>query len=70
MGLYFWVRDISRSALQFFDHLCSASNKMPAAVKGAIQEALVSHGGQTEAEAQEVLTSMEREGRLVEDCWD
>lgn len=43
---------------------------MPAAVKAAIQGALEKFGQKTEAEAKEFIANMEREGKLVEDCWD
>lgn len=42
---------------------------MPAAVRAAIQEALVRHRGMAEEEAKEYVSRMERQGRLVEDCW-
>lgn len=43
---------------------------MPAAVKDAIQGALQKYGQKTEQEAEEFIAVMEREGKLVEDCWD
>lgn len=43
---------------------------MPAGVRIVIQEAIVKHGGKGEEEAKEFVNQMEREGRLVEDCWD
>ena len=43
---------------------------MPAAVKEAVQFALQEYGQQTEQEAEEYIAAMEREGKLVEDCWD
>ncbi|KAI0070674.1 riboflavin synthase domain-like protein [Panus rudis PR-1116 ss-1] len=50
-------------------YISGASNKMPTAVKAAIREAVQEHGGQTEEEAKEYVAAMEREGRLIEDCW-
>jgi sulfite reductase alpha subunit-like flavoprotein len=46
-----------------------SSNKMPAAVKKAIQDAAVSRGGMGDAEAKDFITTLEREGRLFEECW-
>ena len=43
---------------------------MPAAVRAAVQGALEKYGQKTEAEAKEFIADMEREGKLVEDCWD
>ncbi|KAI0338669.1 riboflavin synthase domain-like protein [Trametopsis cervina] len=51
-------------------YISGSSNKMPAGVRIVIQEAIVKHGGKGEEEAKEFVNQMEREGRLVEDCWD
>lgn len=48
---------------------CSSSNKMPAAVKAAIQSSVVTEGGKTEEEAADYVLEMERSGRLVEESW-
>lgn len=42
---------------------------MPAAVRAAIRHALVSEGGMSEDEAQEFVVKMEKDGRLIEECW-
>lgn len=42
---------------------------MPAAVKAAIQSAVVSEGARTEEEAVEYVLELERSGRLVEESW-
>ncbi|KAJ3540375.1 hypothetical protein NM688_g6234 [Phlebia brevispora] len=51
-------------------YICGSSNKMPAGVKLAIQEAAVAHGKLSDEDAKEFIATMEREGRLIEDCWD
>lgn len=43
---------------------------MPAGVKMAVQEAARVHGKMSEDEAKEFIATLEREGRLIEDCWD
>lgn len=50
-------------------YISGSSNKMPAAVRAAIAEAVHKYGGQTEEEAKEYVAMLERDGRLVEDCW-
>ncbi len=42
---------------------------MPAGVRGALREAIRVHGDKTEEEAKDILGAMEKEGRLIEDCW-
>ncbi|EKM53089.1 uncharacterized protein PHACADRAFT_259251 [Phanerochaete carnosa HHB-10118-sp] len=51
-------------------YISGSSNKMPAGVKAAVQGALEQYGQKTEAEAKEFVANMEREGKLIEDCWD
>lgn len=41
---------------------------MPAGVKQAIREAAETYGGNTQ-EARDLVTKMEKEGRLIEECW-
>ena len=50
-------------------YISGSANKMPAAVRAAIEHAVQVHGGRTEDEAKEYVAKMEREGRLVEECW-
>ncbi|CDO69942.1 hypothetical protein BN946_scf184836.g16 [Trametes cinnabarina] len=50
-------------------YISGSSNKMPAAVRAAIQDALVSKGGKTEDSAKEYIVKIEKEGRLIEECW-
>jgi sulfite reductase alpha subunit-like flavoprotein len=46
-----------------------SSNKMPAGVKQAIREAAEKYGGKTEDEAKGFVAQLERQGRLIEECW-
>jgi len=46
-----------------------SSNKMPVAVKEAIRFAVERHGGSSGEEAQEFMAAMEREGKIIEECW-
>lgn len=46
-----------------------SSNKMPAAVKGAIQDAAKTAGGLSEEEAKAFLKGLQEDGRLFEECW-
>ncbi|KAF8532599.1 riboflavin synthase domain-like protein [Gautieria morchelliformis] len=50
-------------------YISGSSNKMPVAVKKAIEHAAVSVGGMTEEDAKGFVTRLEREGRLFEECW-
>ncbi|KAI0746992.1 riboflavin synthase domain-like protein [Daedaleopsis nitida] len=50
-------------------YISGSANKMPAAVRAALAYAIQSEGGRTEEEAKEYVARMEREGRLVEECW-
>ncbi|TBU41104.1 riboflavin synthase domain-like protein [Dichomitus squalens] len=50
-------------------YISGSSNKMPAAVRAAIAHTVQSEGGRTEEEAKEYVARMEREGRLIEECW-
>lgn len=50
-------------------YISGSSNKMPAAVRAAIAHAVQTEGGRPEEEAKEYVAQMEREGRLVEECW-
>lgn len=50
-------------------YISGSANKMPAAVRAALAYAVESEGGRTEEEAKEYVARMEREGRLVEECW-
>lgn len=46
-----------------------SSNKMPVAVKKAIEHAAMTEGELTDVEAKRFITKLEREGRLFEECW-
>ncbi|EED81903.1 predicted protein [Postia placenta Mad-698-R] len=48
---------------------CSSANKMPAGVKAAIMHAAQTEGAKTKEQAQDFVWMLEREGRLVEECW-
>ena len=50
-------------------YISGSANKMPAAVRAAITHAVQTEGGRTEEDAKEYVAKMEREGRLVEECW-
>jgi sulfite reductase alpha subunit-like flavoprotein len=43
---------------------------MPAGVKYAVRAAAQKYGRKTEDEARDFVTKMEREGRLIEECWN
>ena len=55
--------------MPFDIRLHRSSNKMPVAVKEAIRFAVERHGGRSGEEAQEFMAAMEREGKIIEDCW-
>ena len=42
---------------------------MPAGIRAALRAIVEKYGGKTEEDAKEFVARMEREGRLVEDCW-
>jgi hypothetical protein len=46
-----------------------SSNRMPAAVKDAIRFAVEKYGGHKPDAAIEFVNAMERDGRLIEECW-
>ncbi|KAI0920248.1 hypothetical protein AcV5_010040 [Taiwanofungus camphoratus] len=50
-------------------YISGSSNKMPAGVKDAIKDAACKEGGKTEAEGLDFVAALEREGRLIEECW-
>ncbi|KAI0819009.1 riboflavin synthase domain-like protein [Irpex lacteus] len=50
-------------------YISGSSNKMPAGVRAALRDVIVQYGEKTEEEAKEFVGRMEREGKLVEDCW-
>ncbi|KAG2054528.1 riboflavin synthase domain-like protein [Suillus hirtellus] len=49
--------------------ISGSSNKMPTAVREAVRCAAEKFGGRSNAEAVEYVAAMEREGRLIEECW-
>ncbi|PCH42882.1 riboflavin synthase domain-like protein [Wolfiporia cocos MD-104 SS10] len=49
--------------------ISGSANKMPADVKAAIREAARKGAGKTDDEAQEFVSTLEKEGRLIEECW-
>ncbi|OAX32629.1 riboflavin synthase domain-like protein [Rhizopogon vinicolor AM-OR11-026] len=49
--------------------ISGSSNKMPAAVREAVQGAAETMGGMSKSEAAEYVAAMERDGRLIEECW-
>lgn len=46
-----------------------SSNKMPAAVRDAVGEAVAECGGMSIQDAAAFVSVMEREGRVIEECW-
>lgn len=65
-----------RVSLRFLRHknaelesVASSSNKMPAAVKSAIQDAIQQFGGYSAEDAVRYVEKMIQEGRLIEECW-
>lgn len=46
-----------------------SSNKMPLAVNAALKATVCHDGQKTEEQAEELLVRMERDGRLLEECW-
>lgn len=55
--------------VQFIKCTSSSSNKMPTAVKQAVSDAAEKYGAKTPDEAKAFLVTMEKEGRLIEECW-
>ena len=51
------------------DCLDRSTNKMPAGVRAAIRDAAREHGKLSEGEAADFIGTLEREGRLFEECW-
>ncbi|KAK1222931.1 NAPDH-dependent diflavin reductase [Marasmius sp. AFHP31] len=49
--------------------ISGSSNKMPAAVKQALHRCAEEHGGKTVDESVEYVRTLERTGRLIEECW-
>lgn len=76
VDIYFWVSGVKNAfakhlrALLTASSLTSSSNKMPAAVRAAVGSALEKYGRMSEEEAKDFVANLEREGKLVEDCWD
>ncbi|KIL59244.1 hypothetical protein M378DRAFT_188018 [Amanita muscaria Koide BX008] len=50
-------------------YISGSSNKMPTAVKSAIQDAVERFGGYTPEDAVRYVERMGQEGRLIEECW-
>ncbi|KAF8712550.1 hypothetical protein AX14_013008 [Amanita brunnescens Koide BX004] len=50
-------------------YISGSSNKMPAAVKSVIQDAVQRYGGYSSEDAMEFIKKMVQEGRLIEECW-
>lgn len=69
MGLHLGVSMTSFTLSSRNNVRVRSSNKMPAAVRAAIAESLRLYGDKSEGDAKEYVAGMEREGRLVEDCW-
>ncbi|KAF8529095.1 riboflavin synthase domain-like protein [Hysterangium stoloniferum] len=50
-------------------YISGSSNKMPIAVKKAVEQSAISVGGLSEVQAQAFISRLEREARLFEECW-
>ncbi|EIN05749.1 riboflavin synthase domain-like protein [Punctularia strigosozonata HHB-11173 SS5] len=50
-------------------YVSGSSNKMPAAVKAALQHVIEVEGGKSSEEARTHVTLMERTGQYTEECW-
>jgi len=50
-------------------YISGSSNKMPAAVRGAVMFAAREEGGKTEEEAAVYVMALEKSGRLIEESW-
>ena len=50
--------------------ISGSAGKMPEAVRAALQQACVTHGGMDEDQARRYLAIMEAQGRLQEECWN
>lgn len=46
-----------------------SSNKMPSAIRSTLRKIAMKEGGMGEDEAGRWVASLERVGRLVEECW-
>ncbi|KAJ3811563.1 riboflavin synthase domain-like protein [Lentinula aff. lateritia] len=49
--------------------ISGSSNKMPAAVKAALRHAVITCGHREEVEASRYILDLEKNGRLIEECW-
>ncbi|KAI9463486.1 riboflavin synthase domain-like protein [Boletus coccyginus] len=49
--------------------ISGSSNKMPAAVREAVKEAVEEFGDMSTKDAANFVSVMEREGRIIEECW-
>jgi len=56
-------------SLSYVSDLNSSSNKMPVAVKDAIRNAVEKEGRKTADEAREFVAAMERDQKMIEECW-
>ncbi|KAF8654746.1 hypothetical protein AX16_003401 [Volvariella volvacea WC 439] len=50
-------------------YISGSSNKMPAAVKGAIAYAIEKYGKRSQEEAKKYVERLVRDGRIIEECW-
>ncbi|KAJ3727635.1 riboflavin synthase domain-like protein [Lentinula raphanica] len=49
--------------------ISGSSNKMPAGVKASLKHAVMTHGSRSEQEASRFILDLERDIRLIEECW-
>ncbi|TRM58748.1 riboflavin synthase domain-like protein [Schizophyllum amplum] len=64
-----YVQDLMREDASRLVLISGSSNKMPAAVRAALAYVAEMQGGYNAEEAKSYVERMEREGRLVEECW-
>ncbi|KAI0728825.1 riboflavin synthase domain-like protein [Fomitopsis betulina] len=50
-------------------YISGSANKMPVAVRQAVRDVARQEAAKTEEEADEFVALLEREGRLIEECW-
>ncbi|KDQ52353.1 hypothetical protein JAAARDRAFT_184230 [Jaapia argillacea MUCL 33604] len=50
-------------------YISGSSNKMPAAIRAAVRSIAQVEGGMSGDDVKEFVENLEREGRLVEECW-
>jgi hypothetical protein len=60
---------LTKESFPFTLFLCRAADKMPKAVRKALQDVCLEHGGMDERASEEYLESLEKHGRFQEETW-